>query len=486
VSELKVLFADHVVLGEDAESLRVAPARIQVAGTQITQVVEQARAAFAQWRSPEGAAVMDLGDRLISPAFVNGHTHLAMAAFRGLGSSASFERNVVEDLFFELERGLTSEDVRAFTRLGAFESLLAGVGLVWDHYYAGLAVAEALADTGLAGVVAPTLQDLGGPGRTQWEGQLEATAHIAEDSRLRAAGVHAAVGPHATDTVSNELLERAQRLAEARALPVHLHLAQSYEEYARSRETHGCTPTERLARSGLLSRPPRALLVHALYVTDSDLTRLDPSRVALGYCPQSQARFAFPADPSLWSQAGLPWVLGTDSAPCNDSMNLQKELRAAAGAPLHATTYGADRAQFRASGALEDAQAVATHRAQGWERASEFATPARLLASVWSVPGSMHPALPSGAVAPGCLANLAIWDLGHPAFWPATDPLRSLAYGDTTGAIDWMMVAGRFVGERGRFAASICESGKLGEARREADARLQRHLDRLGIRGARP
>jgi cytosine/adenosine deaminase-related metal-dependent hydrolase len=37
------------------------------------------------------------------PAFVNGHTHLAMGALRGITGSGSFDGNVVEDLFFKLE-----------------------------------------------------------------------------------------------------------------------------------------------------------------------------------------------------------------------------------------------------------------------------------------------------------------------------------------------------------------------------------------------
>jgi 5-methylthioadenosine/S-adenosylhomocysteine deaminase len=162
------LYSDRVVLDDP---LRVTPARIEIAGTRIREVTETSRAAL-------DAGTVDLGDRLVSPAFVNGHTHLAMAAFRGLGSD-DFAGNVVEDLFFRLESALTPEDIRAFARLGAYECLLSGVAVVWDHYYGGTAVAEALLDTGLSGVVAPTLQDLGGPGAGASEAQLDATLEIA-------------------------------------------------------------------------------------------------------------------------------------------------------------------------------------------------------------------------------------------------------------------------------------------------------------------
>ena len=66
--------------------------------------------------------------------------------------------------FFRFEKHLSAADVRVFSRLAAFESALLGIGQVWDHYYYGFEVAEALREVGLGGVVAPTLQDLAGPG----------------------------------------------------------------------------------------------------------------------------------------------------------------------------------------------------------------------------------------------------------------------------------------------------------------------------------
>jgi 5-methylthioadenosine/S-adenosylhomocysteine deaminase len=462
------LYSDRVVL--DAP-LRVTPACIRIAGSRIAEVVEVGRSSM-----PPG--VLDLGDRLVTPAFVNGHTHLAMAAFRGIGSGTDFARNVVEDLFFRLESALEPEDVRAFTRLGAYECLLAGVGTVWDHYYGGVAVAEALLDTGLSGVVAPTVQDLSGPGARAWEAQLCATADVAASGRYLDAGVVAAAGPHATDTVSPELWRRVAEVAMGHDLPVHVHLAQSVEEYDRSLERHGCSPLEQLFRLGVLEQVPRLLLVHDLFVTERDLARLDPARHVLGCCPFSQLRFAFPADPLPWVRAGLRFQVGTDCAPSNDSMNVQKELRLLAGMHAMKTTFSDEHEAFRGGG---PARPVAEHRRRAFEAAAPLRDPAQLLGAVWSVPGELHPALPCGRIRPGHFANLVVWDLDHPAFWPGSDPLGALAFADTTAAIDAMLVAGRFVGERGRFQTSVRESGEYREAEHEASGRLARLLGRLGL-----
>jgi cytosine/adenosine deaminase-related metal-dependent hydrolase len=451
--------------------LRVAPARIRIAGSTIAEVVEQGREQL-----PQGT--LDLGSRLVTPAFVNGHTHLAMAAFRGIGETLDYAGNVVEDLFFRLESGLSPEDIRAFTRLGAYESLLCGVGAVWDHYYGGTAVAEALVDTGLTGVVAPTLQDLAGPGASSWGDELGATAEIAESRRFTEAGVVAALGPHATDTVSTDLWRRIADLATTHGLPIHLHLAQSADEYERSLLRHEKTPVEQLAALGLLTELPAMLLVHDLFVTDRDLGLLDPARHVLGCCPFSQLRFAFPADPLPWVRSSLRWQVGTDCAPSNDSMNVQKELRLLGGMHGFRTTFSPAYATFRDTGV---ATSTATLRRSSFEAAAPLGNARALLSGVWSVPGSLHSALPCGRIQVGALANLAIWDRDHPALWPAVDPLGTLAWCDPLGALDGLVVKGQMIGELGRLQVSVRSSGEYREALREANARRTRLLGRIGL-----
>ncbi len=474
----RCLRAERCVLGGVAEPLRFAPATLTLAGDRIVAVDEGAPAAPPRAADAE---TVDLGRRLVTPAFVNGHTHLAMAAFRGAAGLAALRGNVVEDLFFRLEQDLSAEEVRAFTRVGAFESLLAGVGTVFDHYYQGEAVAEALADVGLTGVVAPTLQDLAGPGRHGHRAALDATIAIDERADLRAAGVVAALGPHATDTVSAELWHAAIDLAVARRLPVHAHVAQSREEAARILARHGTTPVGWLAGEGILASAARLLLVHGIYVTDGDLARLDPARHTLGFCPYSQAEFCFPAAVGRFARAGLPWLLATDCAASNDSMNVQKELRLASGLGLAAASFSGAADRFAAGpGTPEAAAALDAARQAAFDAWAPLRDPATLLAAVWSVPGRLHPALPCGALEPGRLANLLVLDPEHPALWPALDPLRALAMCDVAPAIETMMVRGRFLGRRGDFARSLLELG-YDAARAEATLRLRERLRRLGL-----
>jgi cytosine/adenosine deaminase-related metal-dependent hydrolase len=380
---------------------------------------------------------------------------------------------LVEDLYFAFESRLTPGDIRAFARMGAYESLLAGVGLVWDHYYGGAAIADALLDTGLSGVVAPTLQDLAGPDRDGAAEAIETTLKLADSERHRAAGVFAALGPHATDTVSPALFRQIAELAQRHQLPIHVHVAQSYDELARVEQREGRSPLALLAREGVLARAPSVVLAHGLFASIHDLQALERDRHTLVFCPSSQMQFGFPAPVTLWGELGVSWVVATDCASSNDSMNLQKELRLCYGAASASITSSIDYGSFLESGDAVHARDVwqdRTERAQKW---AEQVTSERLLARVFERPGALHPAFRAGTIADGALANLAVWDVEHPAFWPAEDLPRALALSDTTQALHGMMVAGRWIGESGRLVQSVLSSDSYRESRREASERLQ-------------
>jgi hypothetical protein len=157
-------------------------------------------------------------------------------------------------------------------------------------------------------------------------------------------------------------------------------------------------------------------------------------------------------------------------------MSLQKELRLAAGAASAAVTGSLSYGRFLERGRIQDAEETWARRRDDNARFAAQTESDRLLARVWHEPGSMHPGVLVGSIEPGALANLAIWDLEHPAFWPSDDPLRALAYGDTTQALFALYVAGKAIGTPGDFVHSIVSTSAYREARREAQARLSRLL----------
>ncbi len=457
------------VLLRQGDKLVTEPAQLEIADGVITRVLPES-ATLHHSGVPLAENTLDLGDLLLTPAFVNAHTHLALAFLRGV-DAAQHQKNLVEDLYFHFEQKLTPDDVLAFSRMGAYESLLSGVAVVWDHYYGHDAMAEALLETGLSGVVAPTLQDLSGPGRHDFDAALEATLAIHNQPRYRDAGIFAALGPHATDTVSAGRMRDIAQLALEHDLPVHMHLAQSLDELKRVLAREGCSPTALLERTGLFDC--RLVLAHAIFCPDQDLARFDAARHTLVFCPSSQLQFGFPADVTRWNAFGVPWVIATDCASSNDGMALGKELRFALGAGSLRSTGSAAFTEFMATGALESAERSWHERLAATHAEQAFTEAPKLLARALELPGALHPSFRAGVIEPGAQANLIAWDTQHPAFWPAQDIPRALALGDVTAAMQGLWVRGKQVGELGALQASVVASPAYRRARAEADQRLK-------------
>ncbi len=474
VNTSQLIFCDRVILGKQA-TLREESALLRIENHQITEITALSRSSFEALNLPE---VQDLGNRLLGPSFINGHTHLAMSALRGVGLKA-LQGNVMESLYYVLESELTPEDIRAFVRMGAYESLLSGVTACWDHYYAAEAIASGLQDVGICGTVAPTLQDLGGPGKDHWPQALEATQRILENQSLAAAGIYPVLGPHAADTVSTALWQEVKTLAETHQLSIHCHLSQSLEEYERVLARENCTPVAYLQREGILDVPVPLILVHSLLLTHEDMQRLNPERHILGYCPFSQLQFGFPAPAEQWWQAGFGVQVGTDAGACNDTMNVQQELRSLAGGNGFGVTHSSTYAAFQQEGAFEQAREVYGLRANLLAQRPDNA---KILSSVWSVPGESCPALNMGEIAVGKRANLNCWNPNHPALWPATDALRALVMGNTAAALDNVMVNGQWVTPAQKnFHEHVLSSANYAAAQQEATQRLEKLLLRCGL-----
>ena len=279
-----------------------------------------------------------------------------------------------------------------------------------------------------------------------------------------------------------QLWQTIAATAAAEMLPIHSHVAQSIEEFQRIRERHGCTPVELLEKSGVLSANAKMLLVHSMFISQSDLNKLDPDKHVLGLCPASAVQFGFPCHYPAWRANGLQVALGTDAACSNDNMDVQGELRLLAGGGVFGVWSSQQSAEFLQGGSDAQAAGVQAVRQELLRASSEWNKPGELLKTVTSVPGSLHPALPVGAIRSGALANLLFVRLDHPNMWPSLAPLRGVCFSSLAPAIDGLMVAGKWVGQRGNFHQSVVRSERYERHRQEADRRFADLLVRAGIR----
>ncbi|MCB0391401.1 MAG: amidohydrolase family protein, partial [Bdellovibrionales bacterium] len=115
------------------------------------------------------ATVIDASDFLITPSFINAHSHVAMNMFRDL---AHQQESMIYKLFFPWEKNLDKEIVGALSFPYILGGLLSGTSTFADHYYFEEGIILALKAFGLKGIIGETTADLGSafPSYDKWQG----------------------------------------------------------------------------------------------------------------------------------------------------------------------------------------------------------------------------------------------------------------------------------------------------------------------------
>jgi len=196
---------------------------------------------------------------------VCGHHHLYSALARGMPAPPRTPTTfieILEQVWWRLDRALDTEMIRASARLGALEALECGTTRIVDHHSSPNAIegsldviATACAEVGVAVSCCYEVTDR--------NGSDGAKAGLAENERFLRAGGDGYVGAHACLTLSDETLEAVVGLARDLGTGVHIHVAEDHADVDAGRrlEPHAA-PTWQLAHCVHLDRPLPGTIAH--------------------------------------------------------------------------------------------------------------------------------------------------------------------------------------------------------------------------------
>ncbi len=257
----------------------------------------------------------------LTPGLINAHTHVPMSFFRGL---AHKKEQMIEKFMFPLEKSLTPDLITPLSYSYIIDGLKSGVTTFGDHYYFARQVANAFDDLGVRAVVGETLADE--------SGAFPSRAKISEvklwlDEWPHSSRITAALAPHATNTVSFEFLKEICSLAKDRDLPIHMHLAQTQREHQEVSQRYGMSPVSLAIKAGL--KGPKALAVHLVAVSETDIAAIKKENITPCFCPASQIIYEKLAPIDLFYKEEIPFALATDCAASHDSTDLMSEMRLA-------------------------------------------------------------------------------------------------------------------------------------------------------------
>ncbi|WP_461866129.1 amidohydrolase [Thermococcus sp.] len=260
---------------------------------------------------------------LIIPGLINSHTHVAMTKFRGLGDDLPLN-TWLNDLIWPMEKEWNRKELRKWALLGLMEAVSNGSTTVNEHYFLAGEIAKAAQELGVRAFIGQTIMDLvdfplaepkeGFKFFKRWKNQELITATLA---------------PHATDTVSRDLLEEIGNFAKKENALVHIHLSQSKEEVRKVRKREGLYPVEYLQKINILDK--NLIAAHGVYLNNTEIKLFAKSGATLAHCPTSLAKLEGSIAPTmqLW-KSGANISLGNDCAASNNSLDMIEEMKIAA------------------------------------------------------------------------------------------------------------------------------------------------------------
>ncbi len=267
------------------------------------------------------AEVIDAAGQYVLPGNICAHTHFYGAFSRGLGIPGSAPKDfpeILEKLWWPLDRALTLEDVYYSALVCLVDAVRHGTTTLIDHHASPNAIdgsleqiAAAVDQAGVRASLCYEVTDRGGQERMR-AGIRENARFIEKikrgenlDGRLAAT-----FGLHAGLTLSDESLA-ACRDAAPDDTGFHIHVAEhpvdEYDSLAKS----GQRVVDRLQRLGILG--PDSIAVHAVHVDVREMEILKETQTWVTHQPRSNMNNAVGmSQPEAMMRAGIKVCLGND------------------------------------------------------------------------------------------------------------------------------------------------------------------------------
>ena len=368
---------------------------------------------------PSAHRTLDLAGRVITPGFVNVHTHANLTMVRGVAEDLGFAPAYTPGI--PQGHMVTPDEAYAIARLGALEALQFGSTLINDTFVHADIVTPAMAELGLRVWSCGRIYDVdfSGVSTGRWahvdaigDQTLQAALDLAARYEGKSNGrIGVQLAAHAPDTCSTPFLKRIAQASDQTGLRVTTHLSQSKVELARIRERDGKSPPELLQEVGLLN--DRLLAAHCIHVSESDIERIGRAGITVAHIAKGNATGATIAPTQKLRAAGARLALATD----NMHADMVETMRWA---------LAVGRIQL---GAVTD----------DWQPSTVFEMATRAGARAMGLEDSI------GSIEIGKCADLVAFDFRRTHLTPMTNPLGNLVHVAHGRDVELVVVDGEIV-----------------------------------------
>jgi len=355
------------------------------------------------------------------PSLVNSHTHISERLLSGAGDGLRLYEWLQRVVWPHCSK-FDEDDAYAVGRLFAMECIASGVGVFNDMFVSNGSsillngLARAIAESGLKGLL--------GRGINEQDGDLAAAMNDMAAAVEKWHGyedrVFITVSPTLIHANSEETLLKLRKFAYSRKLRIHIHVAETIDEYRWMKKNRSMTSVEYLEKIGFLDSDVMA--AHLVWLGANDMNILKNRGVSAIYNPLSNARLG-DGIPPAWAMInkGIPVGLGTDGSASSDNQDIFAAMRLAAFLPR----------AYHCDGTIMNSKNV-------------FAMATRTGYKVLGLEG--------GELKEGNAADITLIDLHHPSLFPPNDLIAQLVMSSHPGVVKGTIVNGKTLYFDGTFS----------------------------------
>lgn len=402
---MKALIRDVAILTQNNNRDFIEAGFIIIDGQDIIEVgrMKQCPKELSEYEVIEGKGY------LVTPGFINAHTHIAMSLLRGYADDLPLEVWLSEKIWPKEDR-LTKEDIYWGSLLSIIEMVKTGTTTFNDMYMFMDTIAQIVQDTGIRAGLSTGLME-----EKQGLVGLQKNKELFEKWNNKAEGrIKVMLGPHAVYTSKPSFWKEVLDLAEETGMGIHTHLSETQAEVKNCVIKYGKTPVQHMQDMGVFQYP--VVAAHGVHLSDIDMEILKSNQVSIVHNPGSNLKLGsgIASIPQLLER-GIIVALGTDGASSNNNLDLLEEIRLAA--LIH-------------KGFLQDSTAIRA------EQALDMATVDGAKALGWTT---------IGVIEKGRKADLNMINLKDTRFYPKHNLLSHLVYSCNSYQIENVMVNGKWI-----------------------------------------
>jgi putative selenium metabolism protein SsnA len=367
-------------------------------------------------RFPKADAI-DCAGKLVLPGFICSHHHFYSTMARGMsipGQPASNFVEILERLWWRLDRALSDEDIALSAQIPLIECIRNGTTTVMDHHASPGAregsldlIEAAVRGAGIRASLCYEVSD-----RNEAGGGIEENRRFIRKTGQGDGQIAAMMGLHASFTLSDQTLEKCVGIARDAEVGCHIHVAEDAADREDAMKKHGIPTVMRLEKLGVSGR--KSLFIHCVHIDEDEMDRIVATDTAVVHNPESNMNNAVGVTPLLeLLKKGALVGLGTDGM-ASDML-----------------------AQMRCAYLL--------HRLANHDPRVAFVEAPQLLLQNNSEIASRQFGLRLGAIAEGHPADLAILDYRPPTPLTGDNFLGHLIFGLVDAVVDTTVCRGKIL-----------------------------------------